>query len=475
MLFLDTQLIKNSKDKIMAQLFSNNASTTLSAGINNTVTSIAVTNGSVFQSPTGGDFELLTITDGTNWEVVKVTARATNTLTVVRGFEGTAQSWNSGAKVEGRVTKSTLNRLIQNNATGTNAVATGPNASATGQSSVSLGDSSAAASDYAIAIGNAAKVGSVASWQASTAYATGNLVKATTTNNVFVCLNGGTSGTTEPTWGTTVGATTTDGGTGLSWGWLDADTFPTCTDSIAIGHNSAAVSYRAIAVGLNALSVHDSVAVGYRAQCLGGFSLAMGLRAYCYGWDSIAIGELATVTAGTGYGNIAIGPFSEVNGSNNYSIAIGADVVNRLNDSYVIAGMPLICKDYFFGSSVEHLYFTGSQAIVFSKEIDLKTLADDAATITITTGATFFPDEVGLVITSASGVTGQPNVSFGITGNTTAVLASTPTTKSAAKGRDIYTPAKDGVNSLTASVKTAATGTTLLGRFYWKGILVEDE
>lgn len=69
----------------MAQLFSNNASTTLSAGISNAVTTIAVVDGSLFQSPTGGDFELLTITDGTNWEVVKVTARATNTLTVVRG------------------------------------------------------------------------------------------------------------------------------------------------------------------------------------------------------------------------------------------------------------------------------------------------------------------------------------------------------------------------------------------------------
>lgn len=189
----------------------------------------------------------------------------------------------------------------------------------------------------------------------------------------------------------------------------------------------------------------------------------------------MAIGELATITPGTGYFNLAIGPYSEVNGVNSYSIAIGAEAVNRLNNSYVITGLSLVRKDNGESDDSEHLYFTGSQAVVFSKEIDLKTLADDVSTITIPTGATFYPDEVGLVITSASGVTGQPNVSFGIMGNTTAVLASSPVTKSAAKGRDIYTPARDGVNSLTASVKTAATGTTLMGRFYWKGILVEDE
>lgn len=459
----------------MAQLFSNNASTTLSAGISNAVTTIAVVDGSLFQSPTGGDFELLTITDGTNWEVVKVTARATNTLTVVRGFEGTAQSWNSGAKVEGRVTKATLNRLMQNNATGTNAVATGTNAVASGQRSVSLGYNSVIETNSAIAIGDSAKVGYAPTWQATTSYATGSIVKATASNDVFICNNGGTSGSAEPTWNTTAGSLINDGSTGVSWLWVDAAEFPACPDSISIGSNASSVATFAMALGAESVATYESIAIGYKAKCLGGYALALGSEAYCYGWDSMAIGELATITPGTGYFNLAIGPYSEVNGVNSYSIAIGAEAVNRLNNSYVITGLSLVRKDNGESDDSEHLYFTGSQAVVFSKEIDLKTLADDVSTITIPTGATFYPDEVGLVITSASGVTGQPNVSFGIMGNTTAVLASSPVTKSAAKGRDIYTPARDGVNSLTASVKTAATGTTLMGRFYWKGILVEDE
>ncbi len=92
------------------QLFSNNASTTLNGVINNVVTSIVVANGAVFPSP-GTDYFLLTIigldVNGIEnaWEIVKVTARSTNTLTVVRGQEGTAAaSWPHAATIQLRMT-----------------------------------------------------------------------------------------------------------------------------------------------------------------------------------------------------------------------------------------------------------------------------------------------------------------------------------------------------------------------------------
>lgn len=91
----------------MPQLFEDNAATTLSAGINSSVTSVAVTDGSVFPSPTNGDYFMLTLsnTAETAWERVRVTARSTNTLTVVRGQEGSnPAAWSSGDRAELRLT-----------------------------------------------------------------------------------------------------------------------------------------------------------------------------------------------------------------------------------------------------------------------------------------------------------------------------------------------------------------------------------
>ena len=93
----------------MAVKFTNNAATTLAAGINSSVTSIAVTDGSVFPTITGSDHFYVTFDDTTNKEIVKVTARSGNTLTVVRGQDNTtAQAFNSGDKAELRVVAALL-------------------------------------------------------------------------------------------------------------------------------------------------------------------------------------------------------------------------------------------------------------------------------------------------------------------------------------------------------------------------------
>jgi hypothetical protein len=93
----------------MAVKFTNNAATTLAAGINSSVTSIAVTDGSIFPVLSGGDHFYVTFDDTTNKEIVKVTARSGNTLTVVRGQDNTtAQAFNSGDKAELRVVAALL-------------------------------------------------------------------------------------------------------------------------------------------------------------------------------------------------------------------------------------------------------------------------------------------------------------------------------------------------------------------------------
>ena len=86
--------------------FVNNASTTLDGAINNSVTSITVTDGSVF--PSEGDYRLIIGT-----EVVLVTARATNVLTVVRGVDGTAAASHSDLDdISALVTAGALSQYI---------------------------------------------------------------------------------------------------------------------------------------------------------------------------------------------------------------------------------------------------------------------------------------------------------------------------------------------------------------------------
>lgn len=94
----------------MAQLFTDNAVATLASGITSGATSLtlATGKGALFPSPANGDYFVLTLTQAateTAWEKVKVTARSTDTLTIVRGFDGSsAAAWSTGDKAELRYT-----------------------------------------------------------------------------------------------------------------------------------------------------------------------------------------------------------------------------------------------------------------------------------------------------------------------------------------------------------------------------------
>lgn len=96
----------------MAQLFTNNANSSLLSPISATALSLQVAagEGALFPSPTGGDFFLATLNKVTygiesDFEIVKVTARATDVFTIVRAQEGTtAQIYATSDKVSLRLT-----------------------------------------------------------------------------------------------------------------------------------------------------------------------------------------------------------------------------------------------------------------------------------------------------------------------------------------------------------------------------------
>jgi hypothetical protein len=99
----------------MAQLFTNNAATTLASSITSGATSLTVasTTGALFPSPTGGDFFALTLAPAGSEsviEIVYVTARTGDVMTITRGQDGTgAAAWSAADKAELRINAGFLN------------------------------------------------------------------------------------------------------------------------------------------------------------------------------------------------------------------------------------------------------------------------------------------------------------------------------------------------------------------------------
>lgn len=123
--------------------FSNFAFSTLAVGCNTTATSLALASGTGAKFPTlaAGEYFYATLENASlNREVVKVTARVTDTITVVRGRDNTtARSWNAGDSIALRLNAGALDdfktevvdatnliRTSNNTFTGTNTFNTAP-------------------------------------------------------------------------------------------------------------------------------------------------------------------------------------------------------------------------------------------------------------------------------------------------------------------------------------------------------------
>jgi hypothetical protein len=99
------------------RLFTNNASSTLQAGISDsdTLVTIDVTDAAQFPSPVAGQYFLVTLEDRLlgRIEIVKCTDRNVADLTVVRGQEGTTPvAFNSGVLVSVRLTAGATQALV---------------------------------------------------------------------------------------------------------------------------------------------------------------------------------------------------------------------------------------------------------------------------------------------------------------------------------------------------------------------------
>jgi len=100
----------------MGQIFSNNASSFTEGALLVNTTSMTLGSATGFPQPATGEYYFLTITEvdagsgrETDWEVVKVTSRTGNVITIVRGQDDTdARAWAAFSPVQLRLTKAGL-------------------------------------------------------------------------------------------------------------------------------------------------------------------------------------------------------------------------------------------------------------------------------------------------------------------------------------------------------------------------------
>ena len=401
----------------MTQKFSNNFDGALASTLVIAGTSASLINASGLSTPTGGAFELLTLTDGSLFEVVRMTARSANTLTITRAQEGTtAREWPAATRVFAGVTAGTLLGLQEPTptrlgpgtiASGTNAVALGINSEATAANAVAVGVNADATVDSAVAVGD------------------------TATATAFEAVAIG--------WNSRAWA---DGAVAVGWTWADG------VSSVAIGYDTAARTASSIAIGEGAV-VLDPLGDGSGAIAIGQYAWSEAKNAIQIGVDGIVFGDNC--------------------------ISLGRNNIDSSEaDIFQVGALPAVGRAHFWkDQSNAHWSMVACQSVIMSEKINLR--ATTTHTITIPTAARFFVDEVGLVITDASGVTTQPTVRWGITGETEKFVAATLLTGlDAAHKRQRFTSlsSTDGVGTLRVEITIAGAGTDLRGRFYWKGFAV---
>lgn len=110
----------------MALKFTNNASGTLASSITTSSTTITLTtgNGALFPALSTGDYFYATLVDSSNnLEIIKVTARSTDVLTVVRAQDNTtAKAYSGGDRLELRPTAAVFSDIITTAAADASAV-----------------------------------------------------------------------------------------------------------------------------------------------------------------------------------------------------------------------------------------------------------------------------------------------------------------------------------------------------------------
>lgn len=261
------------------------------------------------------------------------------------------------------------------------------------------------------------------------------------------------------------------------------------TNSVSGARGSAFGYQNTIGAGLEAVSVgrsnfnvySSSVNVGIMNNALTPANLDNTTGAIVN--DPQATNWNAVNSSAFGIANLTSGLRSTGLGFKNVASGIGATAIGdrgvaRIQDTTNIAGPLIIRKDDGEPITDAFRVFAGAEVIIMTDEVNLTAVADQ--TITLPAGCHFWWSECGIILTELTGVIGsQPTIRMGITGTPAKYVGPVATTLlTATLKRERYDnwQVDDGETSLVAGVTVGAVvGTSMSGRFFWRGVLVEDE
>jgi hep/hag repeat protein len=323
----------NNKILLTGLVLASLASTTMAAGVNNTVDP----NAAGYGAESYGKSNTIT---------------ATGTSSFAVGFENTVSGANS--LVYGH----------NNKATGANSFAGGENSEAKGYSSLAIGSSAQALSDYTFAIGsqarangtntvavgngayasndNALAVGYGTTAGGKDSIAVGSFVKSNSDNNVAI----GTSVTTNSNDSVGIGtAVTTKSNNSVGIG---NNVVNNLSNSIGIG-NGVATDFNTIGIGNGVeTKVQDTIAIGNGVVSNGESSVAIGNGIHAEGVKTVNIGTNVNTK---GVSSIVVGRDTTVNGDD--TTVVGANNGTIDADQAAVYGYNNVVQD----ASKEQLIF----------------------------------------------------------------------------------------------------------------------
>lgn len=408
------------------QLFTNNAEATLAAPIAPSDVSITLDSGqgALFASPTGGDWQLATIDLGASKEVVKITGRAGDVLTVVRGQEGTsAVSASAGATIEGRVTAGTMASCQRNMSQASGALAIGHDPSGSYSSAAADGGCTAYGLGATASGPSGTALGFGAQANGNSALAVGVYAKAIATHAT------GVGGYAYAESATAVGPDATNW---TAWSWRIA--------------------------GMPCLQ-RDDWWFGSGAEMY-----ASAEANFATPW--VDLGNGAPWAATTVYKDGDVVVPTTPNGKQ-YHLWHG---------SYDAQAKP----NQFTSGSTEPTWPTTAGDSVTESGNDWICLdAANGFEMSIPAEMVFYPSEIGFICFNHANVSAAPYVSVGVTGTPGAFVNNQQLTGiTGANQRQAFTGFKDGVTTaMTFKVNTPAAGTNskFHGRFYVKGTFIQKQ
>ena len=454
--------------------------------------------------PGSGDFFMATLSAGNDdaIEIVKVTARTTTTLTVVRAQEfSTAQDWPIGSTLQLRLTAKTMDNFLQIEPLDPYAM------TAVGDKALNIqtgrtAEESVASGAYAVAVGYDTKA------SADNTVALGRSAVVANAESVAVGHGANSTGT----YAVAVGAGAAAGNSAVAIG---QDAVAASTTSIAIGQGSSthidsgqSVAIKGTANGSGSLAIAASTAAAAYAGS------AIGNNAYVFGEYAMALnGGYVTPDRAMGNGGFWMIPADRRSDQKEYEMSgtsvvfatppmdLGARPVWQASHTYYngdivkpVAGGALQYRMTIPADATTLVHPTvtsntteptwtavGNWTAEGSGTPDAYWIPMDLSTLYTTIAfhpwMTFFLTKLSFVCTEFSTLATAPTIAVGITGNDTALIASVAVSPTAAG--QIYSIAVPNpclaVSNTALTIKqinVPATGKAV-GRFIIEGYFVE--